>query len=134
MLWPLKMRVQISEGEGFLFLGHLIAHSLTAITGMRNAVNFFIHESNFDCLKRKLKEYKRGSRKKGAGNIEGERAKNLRLRGEEEKGEVKRLTASKVREMRRREGKERQKERQEKKAAILRRKKERREKEKLRMM
>jgi hypothetical protein len=56
ILWPLKLRVQISEGEGFFFLGRLIAHSVTEVVGMRNSVDAFIHKSNFDCLSRKMKE------------------------------------------------------------------------------
>jgi len=32
ILWPLKMRIQIQEGEGFMFLGGLIAHSVTMLT------------------------------------------------------------------------------------------------------
>ena len=31
VLWPLKMRIEVREGDGFLFPGAIIAHSVTAI-------------------------------------------------------------------------------------------------------
>ena len=34
VLWPLKMRIQILEGEGFFFLGAITAHCGTEIDGM----------------------------------------------------------------------------------------------------
>ena len=56
ILWPLKLRVQISEGEGFFFLGKVIAHSVSEVVGMLNLLDAILHKSNFDCLRRKMKE------------------------------------------------------------------------------
>ena len=101
VLWPLKMRVEIQEGDGFLFLGGLIAHSVMAIKqgkktsliglemklmridqGLRNTIDLFIHKSNFDVLKRrKLEEEKR--RKHGM------RRKDWKKPASKERGEEK---------------------------------------------
>lgn len=36
VLWPLRMRIEIQEGDGFLFPGAIIAHSVTGIRQGRN--------------------------------------------------------------------------------------------------
>lgn len=53
VLWQLKMRVELSIGEGFMFMGALIAHKVTEITsGLRNSIDLFCHKSTFDNMNR----------------------------------------------------------------------------------
>ncbi len=102
ILWPLKLRVQISEGEGFLFLGRVIAHSVSEVVGMRNSVDAFLHKSNFDCLRRKMKEEEEekevieGELVGGIGGVE-RREKGLAAMKRKGKDEVRKVGEKRVR-------------------------------------
>jgi len=112
ILWPLKLRVQISEGQGFFFLGRLIAHSVTEVVGMRNSVDAFIHKSNFDCLSRKMKEEEEEKEVVEEGLVGGvsgveRREKGLSAMKRKGKDEARRVGVKKVREEKNKKDKKR---------------------------
>jgi hypothetical protein len=93
ILWPLKMRIEIQEGEGFLFLGSLIAHQAGEVTkGVRNSLDLFVHKSNFDCLGRWMDREMGGERGKGKEKeteVRGrERVERNRKQRKEERREI----------------------------------------------
>lgn len=48
VLWGIQRKVQVSRGEGLLFLGSAIAHEVVDIEeGVRNSLDMFSHQSNF---------------------------------------------------------------------------------------
>ena len=45
LLWELRKRVELREGEALFFRGSIILHNCWNISGSRNSVNLFTHES-----------------------------------------------------------------------------------------
>ena len=45
ILWDIKKRVELKEGQALFFGGRIIIHNACRIEGKRNCVDLFIHES-----------------------------------------------------------------------------------------
>ena len=45
ILWDLKQRVELKEGQALFFRGRIIIHNTWRIEGERNCLDLFIHES-----------------------------------------------------------------------------------------
>ena len=56
ILWDLKQRVELKEGQALFFHGRIIIHNAWRIEGKRNYVDLFIHES-LNRLDNKNKKY-----------------------------------------------------------------------------
>ena len=57
LLWDLKMRIELREGDAFIFRGSLLTHNAYSIVpgGVRNGVDLFTHQNllNLDKAKRR---------------------------------------------------------------------------------
>ena len=62
ILWDLKKKVELKEGQALFFPGRIIMHNACRNEGWRNSVDLFIHKS---LLKMDQKK------KRHSGNVEG---------------------------------------------------------------
>ena len=57
ILWDLKKKVELKEGQALIFQGRIIMHNAWRIEGSRNSVDLFIHESLLKMDQKKKKTF-----------------------------------------------------------------------------
>lgn len=88
LLWELKKRVEVREGQAVFFRGSLITHDVCNINGIRHGVDFFTHQGLLDMDKNKRLH-------KGNQKREEEKAKKWKKEREKYRRQLKKKQAQK---------------------------------------